>query len=166
MKTPKKKATKEKPQKEKIEGKFAIEQIEMNKGLQWKIKMKVSKILPKSYHDYTIKMTLDEEIYKIRIASYEQEQKELGRGQIMLLPEMIEARKGELHDKIVDERKALEEMRGKCKKIEFVAEVRELKYKDGDTIINLRIPDDIVQPLNEQKFLFAHYKIELIPIEL
>lgn len=145
-----------------IEAKFQVDELRMLK-LQWQAKMSVTKILPKSYHDYKIRMILDESPYLKSIADYELEQKQLGHGQQTLLPEMMEARKTELHDIIVEERQRLEEMRGKCKKIEFIGEVKELKYKDGDTVFTLRLPDNIIEELNQAKFLFQYYKIELTP---
>lgn len=161
----KKTAKKSKKEIEKIEAKFSIEQIVMDKDLQWKTKMKVTKILPKSYHDYTIKMTLDETPYDKRIATLELELKELGRGQQQLLKEMAEERKGQLNDEIVLEKQRLEDMRDKCKAIEFLGEVKELKYKDGDTIILIRLADEVIEQLNKAKYLFSNYKISLIPIE-
>jgi hypothetical protein len=156
---------KPKKQVDKIEAKFSIEQIVMDKDLQWKAKMRVTKILPKSYHDYTIKMTLDEAPYDKRVATLELELKELGRGQQQLLKEMAEARKGQLNDDILEEKSRLEEMRDKCKAIEFLGEVKELKYKDGDTVILIRLADEVIEQLNKAKYLFSNYKISLIPVE-
>jgi hypothetical protein len=54
-------------------------------------------------------------------------------------------------------------MRDKCKKIEYLGEVKELKYKDGDTILLMRLPDNVIEELNQAKMLFNFYKIELTP---
>lgn len=132
-------------------------------NLQWQAKMSVTKILPKSYYDYKVKMILDESPYQKTIADLELERKQLGHGQQTLLPDMMEARKTELHDLIVEERQRLEEMRDKCKKIEYMGEVKELKYKDGDTILLMRLPDNVIEELNQAKMLFNFYKIELTP---
>jgi hypothetical protein len=131
--------------------------------LQWQAKMSVTKILPKSYHDYKVVILLDESPYLKAIADYELERRQLGHGQQTLLPEMMEARKTELHDKIVEERQFLEKKRDECKKIEFIGEVKELKYKDGDTSLLMRLPDNVIEEINQMKFLFVNYKIELTP---
>lgn len=161
-KTPKKIIKKEEKSPEVIEARFQLNELRMI-NLQWQAKMSVTKILPKSYHDYKIKMILDESPYLKSIEDYELERKQIGHGQQTLIPEMMEARKNELHDLIVEERQRLEKKREECKKIEFIGEVKELKYKDGDTIILMRLPDNVIEEINQMKFLFAGYKIELTP---
>jgi len=161
-KIPKKIVKKVKKSPETIEARFQLDELRMLK-LQWQAKMSVTKILPKSYHDYKIVMLLDESPYLKSIADYELERKQIGHGQQTLLPEMMEARKTEIHDLIVEERQRLEKKREECKNIEFIGEVKELKYKDGDTIFTLRLPDNVIEEINQMKFLFVNYKIELTP---
>ena len=164
-KTPKKAAAKKSAAKklETIEARFLLDDLRMLK-LRWQAKMVVQKILNQTYHDYKIKMSLDESPYLKTIDDLEAERKQIGRGQQTLLPEMMEARKTDLHDKIVDERQRLQEMQDKCKKIEFIGVVKELKYNGGDSAFILSLPDNVIEEINQMKYLLNYYKIELTPV--
>lgn len=52
-----------------ITAKFALSQITLKDDHRWRMKLIVWKILPKAYHDYTIKFVVDEEPFEKRIKS-------------------------------------------------------------------------------------------------
>ena len=51
-----------------IKAKFSIVEIKMKNDWRWKIKMLVHETLPKSYHDYAIKLEFDDEPFLKSIA--------------------------------------------------------------------------------------------------
>lgn len=127
------------------------------KEMKWSAKLVVRTLLPRSYHRYKVILQLDEQPWLDRIADYE---KELDDS----LFKNEKTSKKELSRRVADQRKDLEETRQQCEKIEFSAIVDALRYKDNDTAIELRVPDDVIEPLNRQKVRMPLYKIALIPL--
>ena len=173
VKSPKKvKATggdgaKEKPKKEllnideaeeasKIESELYLESIVL-KDMKWNIKLTVKKTLPKSYHKYKVVLELDETPYAERIEEIESELND------SLFRDDKASRKT-MQNRVGDIRKQLEAVRNDCEKIDFHATIEELKYKDSDTKLVMRVPDDVIEPFNRQKTRFDVYKITLYPV--
>lgn len=127
------------------------------KALKWSLRLLVDEILPQSYHLYRMVLTLDEQPDIDRIADLEHE---FDAG----LFRNDAASKKKHNEAIARIRKSLDDKRDLCEKIEFVARVEELKYKDRGTLLTVRIPDDVIEPINRQKIRFNIYKIELVPV--
>lgn len=160
-----KKVLKAKPEKIRttIEAHFSFVLLSMDKDFKWRLKMRVDSILPEMYYRYDLKMILDEEPYERRIEDLQTEIKKLTTGQTMLLKDVENSKREELEEKVEQEKANLEDMRERCKDIEFPASMEVLKYGILETIVTFRIPDDIIERLNAQKTLISYYKIRLIP---
>lgn len=139
-----------------IETALDIESITL-KGKRWSARLKIRTLLPRSYHRYTIKLDLDERPYEKRIDDLE---RELEAG--LFSKERTSRR--EVNKKIGEIRDELETMKKSCEHIEFPATVEQLTYRDGDTLVSLRIPDDVIEPLNRQKYRIDAYRVQLDPI--
>lgn len=138
-----------------IESTIFLQELKL-KDKRWSAKMLIGTILPKSYHRYQVKMELDESPYLDRIAELEK-----GLDDSLFREEKGSVR--ETNKRIGQIRDELKKMKESCVTIEFGAIVEEVKYKDSETLLTARIPDDIIQDLNEQKFRLEAYKIALIP---
>lgn len=139
-----------------IETTIQLEELKL-KDKRWTAKLKLRTTLPRSYHNYKIFLDLDEKPYLDRISDLEKSLDE------SLFKELKTSRRA-VGKQIGDIRNELETMRKDCPHIEFMATVDQLVYKDGDTIMTCRIPDDIIEPLNKQKYRLEAYKIALDPI--
>lgn len=124
------------------------------KDLKWVVKLRIGTQLPKSYHLYKIHMELDEQPYLDRIADLEAQVKGT-------LFENDKAQIKQLDESIARVRKDLDERRKECEVMKFNATVEEVKWKDSDTILTARVPDDIIEAFNRQKSRFGYYKITL-----
>lgn len=146
-----------------IVAKFSIVEIKMKNDWRWKVKMLVHETLPKSYHDYAIKLEFDDEPYLKTIAQYEKEAKDCAENPT-LLPDMDKRSLKQIDEKIANTRKEMAKMRAECIDIEFVTQTEEIKYKDGDTALVFKVLDTVVQPLNDKKFRLNDYRAVLDPI--
>lgn len=146
-----------------ITAKFTIVEIRMKQDWRWKVKMLVHEILPKTHHDYSIKLTFDDRPYLKTIGQLEREIQDLGSNP-SLLPDVDKRSLKELDDRLADAKKEMENMREACKDISFVTQTEEIKYKDGDTALLFKVLDSVVQPLNDQKYRLGEYVAILDPI--
>lgn len=146
-----------------IVSKFTIVEIKMKNDWRWKVKMLVHQTLPKSYHDYAIKLEFDDEPYLKSIAQYEKEIKD-AESNPTLLPDVDRKSIMKLDEKIADTRKEMLKMKAECTDIEFVTQTEEIKYKDGDTALLFKVLDTVVEPLNEKKYRLGDYRAVLDPI--
>lgn len=55
-------------------------------------------------------------------------------------------------------------MQRDCPEIQFNTTVEEIKYKDSETRLSCRIPDDVIEPINKQKYRLEAYKVILLPL--
>jgi hypothetical protein len=140
----------------KIESSFSLQSLSM-KDLKWGAKLNVRTILPRSYHRYKITLELDEQPWLDRIDDYESELNE------SLFRDEKTTRK-EVEKRIQMQRDQLKQTKEQCEKIDFSAIVDALRYRDNDTVIELRLPDDVIEPINRQKVRMPLYKISLIPL--
>lgn len=138
-----------------IESTIFLQELKL-KDKRWSAKMLIGTILPKSYHRYQVKMSLDESPYEERI-------EELAKGLDESLFKEEKSSVKSTQKRIKEIRQELERMKNDCFDIEFFCTVEEVKYKDSETLLTSRVPDDIVQDLNIQKFRLEAYKIALIP---
>ena len=138
-----------------IETTLDLNTIELKK-LRWFVKMYVGERLPKTYHAYKIKLVYNDKPLLDRIADIENEFEET------LFAKEKSSRT--MHNKRIAEIRAqLKKEEDDCEKIEFVALVEELKYKDSSTLLKIKVPDDVIEAFNRQKTRFNIYKICLIP---
>lgn len=124
------------------------------KDMRWLCKLRIGTQLPRSYHLYKILMELDEQPYLDRIEDLEAQVKGT-------LFENEKASVKSLDESIARVRKDLMERKKECEKMEFNCSVEELKYKDSNTILTVRVPDDIIEAFNRQKTRLSYYKITL-----
>ncbi len=139
-----------------IEAKIQLDQLTL-KDKRWEARLIIGEILPRSFYKYSVVLTLDEKPYHERIEAIE---KDLNSS--LFAEEKISKKKA--LETINGIRKELESMRKQCEEIKFAAVVKEIKYKDGETVVICRIPDDVIEPLNRQKFKMEAYHILLTPI--
>lgn len=133
-----------------------LEKIEL-KDLMWHCKLRIGTQLPRSYHLYKIIMEVDEQPFLERIEEIEID---LKSG----LFENDATSKARADKDIAYIKKTLEDRKRECEKMQFNAAVVELKYRENDTLIVVRVADDIIEAFNRQKSRFAYYKITLNPI--
>jgi hypothetical protein len=88
---------------------FLLEKIEMKKDFIWRLKLKMKTILPQSYREYDVKLTLNEEPYEVRIEDLEKKRYEV---ETDTQGDMFEGRKTQLKNidqEIKEVRKELEQ---------------------------------------------------------
>jgi len=146
-----------------IVAKFSIIEIKMKNDWRWKIKMLVHEILPKTHHDYAVKLEFDDRPYLKTIEQLEKEASDLG-SHPTLLPDVDKRSMKELDQRIKKAKEDMDNMRRACSDIEFVVQTEEIKWKDGDTALVFKVLDTVIQPLNEQKFRLTEYRAVLEPI--
>lgn len=146
-----------------IVAKFSIVEIKMKNDWRWKVKMLVHEILPKTHHDYAVKLEFDDRPYLKTIEQLEKEAADLAHNPT-LLPDVDKRSMKELDKRISKAREDMENMRRACSDIEFVVQTEEIKWKDGDTALLFKVLDTVIQPLNEQKFRLTEYRAVLEPI--
>jgi len=142
---------------------FALGEL-LLKDLMWTMKIRIGSILPKSYHSYNMLIAFDEEPYERNIDKFNREISQLKfEKQQPLFEEDTEEKIEEKEKQIEVERRRMSDRRAECPDMEMIAEVEELKYSGGSTIIKFRIPDFIIKDLNENKLKFGSYKMILTP---
>ena len=135
--------------------KFDVEEIKMKKK-HWYLEVWADLILDKSYYKYKFCMQFNEQPYEDEIFDMEEEL----RGSLFGTERRSRA---QLNKRIKEKRQKMESLRNECYKIEFLASVEELKYKDRGTMILCTIPDDVIEKLNHQKSRFSYYELKLEP---
>ena len=139
----------------KIESAFDLVSLTM-KEMRWSVKLGIRSILPRSYHQYKITLQLNEKPWLDRIDDFEAEL----NGSLF---KNEKTSKKDVAKKVAEQRKDLDETRKVCEKIEFSGIVESLKYKNNETSLEMRIPDDVIQAINQQKVRLPIYKISLVP---
>jgi len=145
-----------------IEGSFMLDTLQLKNSFYWFSKFKVKQILPKSYHDYNVRMVFNETPYLERIERFK-EKLSASRNK-KLFKKMEEEEIQDIKDQIKDEERDMAEIKRQCPTIEFTGKVEQLKYAGAETVITMHIPDNAIEPLNKSKTLFQYYKIQLTPI--
>lgn len=140
----------------KVESTIYLELLQL-KDKKWSAKFLIGAILPKSYHRYQMTLVLNEEPYLERIEELEKGLNE------SLFKEEKSSVKG-TNKRIGEIRDELERMRRDCPEIQFNTTIEEIKYKDAETRLTCRIPDDIIEPINKQKYRLEAYKVILLPL--
>lgn len=144
---------------------FALDEVALkkSKGLRWRIKLEIFKILPKTYHSYSIEMDVDEGEFDRRIQAIEEKIEKI-RSEKSLFADRDDKEIRDLRELIVGVEKERDARIEECETIEFAGEIEELKYKDAHTHVLLIVPDNIIEELNKQKSRISYYKINLKPL--
>lgn len=145
-----------------ISSRFALTSVTL-KEMRWNMKIHVYQILPRTYHKYTIKFLVDEEPFESRIKSLDQKREKINSDPV-LFDKFRDKDMKDIDSMVMSIRHELAEIKRQCDTIEFVAEIEELKYKDGHTIVTMKIPDNIIEPLNKAKMLINYYRANLLPL--
>lgn len=140
----------------KIETSMSLEGIKLD-GMRWEVKLKTFTTLPRAYYHYRLLMELNQEPYLERIEHLEEELEN------SLFKDEPKQRKS-TDELIAEIRDSLKQRLEECEKIDFRCTVKELKYKDSNTILTVIVPDDTIEQFNRQKTRFNLYKIVLYPI--
>ena len=146
-----------------IEGSFMLDTLQLKNAFYWLAKLKVKQILPKSYHEYNVKMIFNEAPYLERISRFE-EKLNLGKQNRKLFKKMEQEDIDDVKDQIKDEQRDMAEKKRQCPTIDFSGKVEQIKYAGAETVMTMNIPDSAIDPLNKSKTMFQYYKIQLSPI--
>lgn len=141
---------------------FSLIELKMKNDLRWTLKILVHEIMPKAHHDYSIKFEFDEEPYQDNIDQLEQDISDLSDNPTMF-PDVDKKTVNDIQTRIEKIKKEMEKMRNDCPDISFVAQTEEVKYKGNDTVLVVRILDTVIDPINEHRFKFSHYRAVLDP---
>lgn len=144
---------------------FALEEIALkrSKGLRWRMKLEIFKILPKTYHSYSIEMDVDEAEFDNRVKAVEDKIEKI-RGEKSLFPDVDDKEIRNLRELVVGIEKERDQRIEECEVISFAAEIEEIKYKDAHTHVLIIVPDQIIEQMNKQKSRISWYKINLKPL--
>ena len=153
-----------KPPSNLIKAKFNIWSLSMGRDLRWSLTLKVQKILPKTYRDYSATLVFDEEPFQKQIDDVEMRIKEIEADNDLfkdMQKKDINFQKERI-GAIMDERDAKKK---ECRTIEFALEVQRLKYSGSDTFLDVHLPDIVIPDINDRKGWFTYYRLELKPLE-
>lgn len=141
---------------------FSIEELKMERDLNWRMKLKVQKQLPKSYYFYSMTLRLNHEKYQERI-----KEKAAWVAHMEAQQELFP----DTNKKLQDEQKTLqdlkdvyERMKSMTRDIHASVHVEEVKYRGNETLLSIRIPADIIPNINEQRQMFGDFIAELDPL--
>ena len=147
-----------------IKAKFNILSLALDKSLRWRFELDVQKILPKSYHDYSVTLVFDEEPFEKQIAEIEQRVNDIESDNQLF----IEQQKKDINfhkDRIESVMEERDKKKKECPTIETFGQVESVKYRNGNTVIKIVIPDDVIQQINERKMYTSFYRLELKPMD-
>jgi hypothetical protein len=140
---------------------FELKKIEMKDDMAWRIKLELKTRLSQSFREYKVKFVFNEDPYNTRIEDLEKKKNEINEENQLFEGGKKQQLKN-IDQDILEIEEERDEMKGQCVEIEFAGTIEELKYKDGNTIIVMLFPSDILAKLNDNKLLLRYYKIELI----
>ena len=127
------------------------------KDLVWSAKLIIGTLLPKSYRQYSVSMYFNDEPNLKRI-------KELKKDFSNTLFSKDPKQKLEFDKKVDSLENEVKQLRKDLEKINFSCTVAELKYKDSNTVLTIRMPDDVIEAFNRQKTKLSLYEISLEPL--
>lgn len=140
---------------------FELNSLAMKKDFAWYLNINLKLMLPQSFREYKVKMSVNEKPYENRIADFEREITNL-ESEATLFPDGSKKQVANIKKQIKAVEQELADMRETCPEFEYAGIIEALAYKKGDTQITLRIPADVVNKINEHRLLLDNYKIELI----
>lgn len=143
---------------------FLFEELRMKKELYWTMKVLLKCILPQSFREYTIRLSLNEEPYETRISDLE---RTIEKIESDAQDELFEGgnKKTQIKnckDEIKEIEQELKEALEMTIPIEFEGSIEKLEYKGTDTMLVFYIPAEITNEINSVRAKLTAYKIELI----
>ena len=145
---------------------FQFKELKLKDDLCWYLKLLLKIRLPQAYREYTVKISLNEAPFEMRIQDLEKKKEEIKADKQSELFPSESAKKVQLKnidEEIKNIQEELKEALEQSSVIEFEGSLEKLEYKDSDTLIVTYIPYEVVEPINKIKSdLTRHYKIELI----
>lgn len=139
---------------------FILEKLAMDKYQQWTMKMILKTVLPQSYREYSVLLSVNETPFELRIEDLEKNRERVDNEQ-QLFSDQKNIQLRNIDNEIKSVQAELEDMRNACPDIEFEGSIISLKYKEGDTVIEMAIPAELIKELNQNRLNLKHYKIEL-----
>lgn len=140
---------------------FGFEALKMDKYLQWSLKLRLKTVLPQTFREYSVKLSLNEEPYLLRISDLERSIAEVD-GEAQLFEGGKKTQIKNIKQEIKDIEAELETDREHTPVIEFAGSIEKLEYKDGDTIVSFHLPADYANKINDVRAILKTYKIDLI----
>lgn len=148
---------------ETIKADFNINRLQMDAKLCWLLDLEVKKVLPETFLRYTLELVFNEQPYLDTIKRIEGEIEEVEK-EASLFETGKAQRIKVLNRQIKDTREDMADLKDKCPAIDMVVTVQELKYKaTGTTFVRMRIPDEKITELNDNKHKFRYYQAVLTP---
>lgn len=145
---------------------FEFKELKLKDDLCWYLKLLLKTKLPQAYREYTVKISLNEDPFNMRIQDLEKKKEEIKADKQSELFPTESAKKVQLKnidEEIKNVQEELKEALERSSVVEFEGSLEKLEYKDLDTFVVLYIPFTVVEQLNEIRGeLTPHYKIELI----
>lgn len=140
---------------------FKFKKLELKDSYDWHFVVEVKQILPRTFHWLFLRFYLNEEPYEKRIEQLENELAEVEKNPTLLPSEDIKAVKT-LKKAMTKVNKELTTTRNECPTFDMIVDVQQLKYKDGDTIITVRIADaDIAMTVGKQAHRLREYLLDI-----
>ena len=141
--------------------KFKFKKLEMKDSYDWHMVIEVKQILPKTYHWLSLSFYLDEYPYEKRIDEIEREMTELENNP-SLLPSEDKKAVTSFNKAITKINNELRKAQNECNSFDMLVDVEQLKYKDGDTILTVRLHDtDVAMTVGRQAHRFREYLLNI-----
>lgn len=135
--------------------------MKLDKFLEWTLKITLKTQLPQSFRDYKVKLSLNEEPYKMKIEDLEKRVTDIESENQLF--------EGNKKQQIKDIKEEIKEIEAELKQdlentpeIEFNGIIQKLEYKNGDTVVTLWIPADTANEINKVRGILKTYKVDLI----
>lgn len=119
---------------------FKFKKLELKDSYDWLFTVEVKQILPRTYHWLHLSFELDEQPFNKRITELEKELDEAEKNPT-IFDEINEKAIKSVNAAIRKVNKELQQARNECKSFDMLVDVQQLKYKDGDTILTVRLAD-------------------------
>lgn len=143
-----------------------FKELKLKNDLCWYLVLLLKVKLSQSFREYTLKFSLNEEPFKLRIKDLERKKEDVKADKQSELFPSEGAKKTQLRnidDEIEEVEKELKEQLSETPEFEFDATVEKLEYKDGDTQVMFLIDPSVVTQINDVKIMLdRYYKVELI----
>ncbi len=139
---------------------FVVEQLVMKKDLWWRLKLTLKTSLPETFRNYSLRLSLNEEPYNVRIEDVRKQQEKV-QDEEQLFGDAKKKQLKNFDERVKEIEKEMKEAKANAPEIEFEATVESLAYKDGDTVVILSVPSSCVQAINEHRVNLRHYKVDL-----
>lgn len=140
---------------------FELEGIAMKKDRLWRLKLGLKTVLPESFREYGVRLSLNEEPYETRIADIARRKADVSAENQLFGAEKKKQLKG-FDDQVKDVEQELKDALADSPVIEFDGTIEQLTYKDSDTVVVMMIPASAIGELNDNRGKLRDYKIELL----